>query len=392
MKPILVLLIFCIAISNGFTQKKARDFKVTSTDRKTIELYKDYLNQGKVVLLKIFFVDCPPCNDIAPLVSALYKKYGSGTKKVEFIELSNKDWDSDPAVIGYKLQYDLPFPSVSKDGGSVQAAALYSDNFYGPFFGTPTFAVIRPDGNVQYDPRGFNKNETIALLDTALAQALRSIPGPPADTIIKPPIDTIKPPKDTIKPPQDTIKPPPPPKDTIKPVTPKVDTIKLVGKLSYQTTNLGLVKMKLTWNNTDYNFSTDITGNFKVNLLDSGRHVESAILTLDYNQAYNNEVSAVDLLFIQKHILGIQRFSDYKQLLAADANLDGDISAVDLVELKKLILGIYEKLPKAPSIYFVWKSPNNFIRNLIDPISYTDLKSLSGQRLDLEVVKVGNVN
>ncbi|MGB4900486.1 MAG: hypothetical protein WBP00_06890, partial [Saprospiraceae bacterium] len=58
-----------LVTSGLFAQKKARDFKVTTTDKKSIELYKDYLNKGKIVMLKIFFVDCPPCNDIAPSIS-----------------------------------------------------------------------------------------------------------------------------------------------------------------------------------------------------------------------------------------------------------------------------------------------------------------------------------
>ncbi len=402
MRSIFIILILFTAFFSGIAQKKARDFKVTTTDRKTVELYKDYLNQGKVVLMKIFFVDCPPCNDIAPQVSQLYKKYGSGTGKVEFMELSNKDWDSDAAVIGYKLQYDLPFPGVSKDGGSVAAAALYSDNFYGPFFGTPTFVVIQPNGAVNFDPRGGNKNETIVKLDTAIAQAIRSIPTPPAPPPV-PPADTVKPnpnpiptppPADTIKPPippKDTIKPTPP-QDTTKPVTIRVDTIKLTGKLSYRTTNLGLVNMKLNWNNKDYVFNTDILGNFKVTLLDSGKVSAPATLTIDYNQAYNSEVDVLDLLSIQKHILGIQPFADFKQILAADADGDNQINVIDLLELRKLILGLYEKLPNVPSVYFIWKSPNNFIRNLNVPISYSDLKALNGLRLDLDVVKVGNVD
>ena len=297
--------------SGLFAQKKARDFKVTTTDKKSIELYKDYLNKGKIVMLKIFFVDCPPCNDIAPSISNLYKQYR--TQNVEFIELSNKTWDFDAGVIGYKLKYDLPFPGVSNDGGSVEASNLYSDNYFGPFFGTPTFIIIRPDGTVTWDPRGITRNETVAKLDAALAEAVKSlsIPTPPPTT----PVDTTKPtPPPPIPTPVDTTKPTPPPPiptpvdtTTPKPVPPTipklVDTLHLSGKLSLNSTTLGLVKMNLIWNEKSYNFSTDIIGKFKIDLVDTFKNSGSAMLTIDYNQDYTAGVSTSDLILIQKHIL-----------------------------------------------------------------------------------------
>lgn len=397
MRFILPVIFFLSAFIQVQAQKKARDFKVTTTDNKAIELYRDYLNKGRVVLLKIFFVDCPPCNEIAPQVSQLYKKYGSGKNKVEFIELSNKTWDNNSGVIGYKLKYDLPCPSASNDGGSVEAAALYSDNYFGPFYGTPTFVVIKPDGTVNFDPRGVNKNQTITLLDSALAQASRSVVVPP----VVPPVDTVVtiPPVDTMKPkpqPVDTMKPKPPvdtvnkPVDTIK--TSKLDTIRFAGKLIDNNTGLGLVPMTLTWNNNTYKFSTDIGGNFKLNIPDSGKTTNEIRLSVDYNLDYITGVSAVDLLLIQKHILGVLPFSHYRQFLAADVDQSGDINAIDLVELKKLLLGIYDKLPKAPSVHFAWQNQNHLVRTLINQIPYNELKALSGSAIEIEVIKVGNVN
>lgn len=392
MRFILLFLLILSANFNLQAQKKARDFKVVTSDSKTIELYKDYLQKNRVVLLKIFFVDCPPCNDIAPQISQLYKKYGSGKKTVEFIELSNKNWDNNHAVNGYKSQYDLPCPSASNDGGSVEAAALYSDNYYGPFYGTPTFILIKPDGSVSYDIRGANKNQTVTLLDTALAQASRTIIVPPVDTVITtPPVDTMKPklPIDTMKPkpPVDTIKVP---VDTIK--KPNSDTIKLVGKLVSNSVGLGLVPMTLTWNTKKYDFSTDIYGNFKLFIPDSNKATNEIRLAVDYNIDYTTLVTTIDLLLIQKHILGVQPFTSYRQLLAADVDLSGEINVVDLVELRKLILRVYDKLPKAPSVHFAWQNQNHLIRTLVNLIPYSELKALSGIPIEIDVVKVGNVN
>lgn len=387
MRHILVLVFILTGFNLLIGQKKARDFTVVTTDRKTIALYKDYLNKGKVVVLKIMFVDCPPCNEIAPSFSALYKKYGSGQKQVEFIELSNKTWDADPAMIGYKIKYDLPCPSVSNDGGSVQAAGLYSDNYYGSFFGTPTFIVIKPNGDLEFDPRGFNSAQTAIKLDTSIAQALRSInvTVPPKDTVI------IVPPKDTIKPvpPKDTIKPAPvdtTPKPVIK------DSIILNGKLIFNSTGLGLVKMNLRWNGHDNITSTDLFGNFSFKIPDTTVIKSSANLVVDYTLDYNAEVSTGDLILIQRHILGVSKFTDFKQTIAADVDQSGDIDVLDLLDLRKLILGLYDKLPASPSIQFLWKNPNNFIKTLSGPITYSDLIGLKGKSFTLEVVKIGNVN
>lgn len=380
-----IILIFLCCQILMYGQKKARDFKVTTTDKKSIELYRDYLTKGKVVMLKIFFVDCPPCNDIAPQISDLYKKFGSGKENVEFIELSNKGWDFDAAVIGYKIKYDLPCPSVSQDGGSVEASALYSDNFYGPFFGTPTFVVISPNGNVDFDPRGAHKNETIRLLDTSISRALRSI-IPPADTSKPvPPTDTTKP-----VPPTDTTKPKPP-VDTVKPI-PSPDTIKLTGKLSYANSGLGLADITLTINDKDYKFKTDLQGFFTFILPDTFKNVAITRMKVDYNLSFNEDVSAQDLLIIQKHILAIEPFGDYKRLLAADANGDTDINALDLLEFRKIILGISDKLPNnTPSLYFLFKNANNLIKSLSNPINMDELRAMKDKSFNIEVVKTGNV-
>ena len=59
------------------------------------EVITDYLNQGKTVMIEIFFTTCPPCNAIAPLIEPLYQDWGGGDYDVEFFDLSNKNFDTD---------------------------------------------------------------------------------------------------------------------------------------------------------------------------------------------------------------------------------------------------------------------------------------------------------
>ena len=64
-----------------------------------------------------------------------------------------------------------------------------------------------------------------------------------------------------------------------------------------------------------------------------------------------NGISTLDLVLMQRHILG-QAFLDtpYK-MIAADVNNNNGVTAVDLLDLRKLILGIYEDFPNNTS----WK-------------------------------------
>ncbi len=109
-----------------------------------------------------------------------------------------------------------------------------------------------------------------------------------------------------------------------------------------------------------------------------------------------NGVSTLDLVLIQKHILGIKSLEEGYDRIAADINGSEDISAVDLIELRKLLLGVYDEFPNNTSWRFVDK-----LHEFEDgedpwyggiPESYS-IDSLSGHMLiDFVGVKVGDVN
>ena len=71
------------------------------------------------------------------------------------------------------------------------------------------------------------------------------------------------------------------------------------------------------------------------------------------NDFHLNGVSTLDLILIQRHILGIERIKSPYKLIAADVDGDGKISSTDLIELRKLILGIYDEFPDNKSWSFV---------------------------------------
>jgi len=59
---------------------------------------------------------------------------------------------------------------------------------------------------------------------------------------------------------------------------------------------------------------------------------------------YLNGVTTLDLLLIQRHILGLTLLPTGYDVLAADVNLSGKVTGIDIVEMRKLILGINETL------------------------------------------------
>lgn len=77
-----------------------------------------------------------------------------------------------------------------------------------------------------------------------------------------------------------------------------------------------------------------------------------------------NGVTALDLVKISKHILGIYPLNSPYSMIAADANRSGSITTFDIVEEKKLIQGIYSEFPnntswRFTSADFIFSNPDN---------------------------------
>ncbi len=111
---------------------------------------------------------------------------------------------------------------------------------------------------------------------------------------------------------------------------------------------------------------------------------------------YLNGVSTLDLIYIQKHILGIELLDSPYKMIAADADNSESITAIDLIELRKLILGIYDELPANTSWRFVdeahtFVDPNNpWLYDIPEKYAITNLGS--DMDIDFIGVKIGDVN
>lgn len=174
MKRIFYTFVFVLFTAIMIAQT-APDFTVTDTHGNEHSLYADYLDQNKVVVLDLFFVDCPPCQDLAPFMQAYWEELQAANAPVQFLSLTSMESDNDAKVLGFEEQFGLTFPAASADGGSVEAQQPYTTNEFGEFFGYPTLVVISPDRSVQFDPWGNTQEETISLLDGYVQNALATI-------------------------------------------------------------------------------------------------------------------------------------------------------------------------------------------------------------------------
>ncbi len=109
-----------------------------------------------------------------------------------------------------------------------------------------------------------------------------------------------------------------------------------------------------------------------------------------------NGVTTYDLVFISKHILGIQPLGNPYKIVAGDANKSRSLTALDIVELRKLILGIYQTLPNNNTSWrfidkdFVFPDPLNPFQTVF-PEAKNFTPSTSNE-LKFYGVKVGDVS
>ncbi len=107
-----------------------------------------------------------------------------------------------------------------------------------------------------------------------------------------------------------------------------------------------------------------------------------------------NGLNTVDIIHIQRHILGQERLSSPYKMIAADVNLDNRINGTDLVALRKMILGVNDDFGHDQSWTFVDAYQQLTIDN---PWIYRDsimLINLSEQKTESDFigVKLGDVD
>jgi hypothetical protein len=123
-------------------------------------------------------------------------------------------------------------------------------------------------------------------------------------------------------------------------------------------------------------------------------------VTATKQDSYTKGVSTLDLVIIQKHLLGILPLNSPYKILAADADNNNAVSANDLFQLRKLILGVQSQLPTSAAWYFI--SDDYLFSNSQNPWYSGDednMYSIIQRDLDTDemhndfvAVKIGDVN
>jgi thiol-disulfide isomerase/thioredoxin len=347
MKKLLSLLTTSAIAATAMFAQPAPNFTVTDAHGKVHNLYTDYLNKGKTVVLEIFFTTCPPCNSIAPKVQKLYTDWGSGLRDVQFIELSSWASDNDQNVRAYETTHGITYPGVSPQGGSMQAIVPYVNGTYGVFYGTPTFIVIGPTGTVYFDIRGAGQDGTIAALDRAIGATGATKPNQVFD------------------------------------LSGSVRTLK--GR--------PIPNVKVWVEGFENQFDpTDTEGNFSISLqLQPGITYN---LLASKPDSFPLGITTLDLVIVSKHILNVTKLTTNAEVIAADINNSRTVTTLDLVPMKKLILYIQRTLPGVASPWVFMPqafglAPNGDMTH-VNALTFNTSSNL--EALNVVGVKLGDLN
>ncbi len=332
---IIWLLSFSILSAQNHTMP---NFTVNDSEGQVHRLYEDHLNQGKTVVLKFFFTSCPPCQAISPWFQSKYIEWGGGQNDVSFLELSTLTTDTNTKIRNFKNTYGLTMPAAGGEGGSVTVVNTFKTGAYGPWYGTPSFAVIGPDKKLYYPV--FQDD-----LDDVIAQTGAQRPGNAAPATIWVNMTSNL------------------------PSIPDGD-IKLFLKSSASSSP----KIEIIKNNNGLYAFTYPTATYP--------EMENPVIVMETNaNAYHFSLNSIDLLDIRKHLLLIKTFDTPEKLIAADINGDGQVNTNDLINLQKAIIGLISQFPNSRKSYVAIPSEASFTTT---PGQSTEVA--------LKIIKIGNVN
>jgi uncharacterized repeat protein (TIGR01451 family) len=112
---------------------------------------------------------------------------------------------------------------------------------------------------------------------------------------------------------------------------------------------------------------------------------------------HSNGVTTLDIILIQRHLLGVQPLDSPYKLIAADANNSGAITTLDLIEIRRLVLGEIEQFTSNTSWRFVPRSyvfpvaNNPWFEDFPETVVKSNLTACDFA-VDFIGVKVGDVN
>lgn len=169
----------------------------------------------------------------------------------------------------------------------------------------------------------------------------------------------------------------------------------ITGKVIHKTgVGIGHIEMQLS---ADSSFAheitrlTDAAGQYSFSDIEHGNGYH---LRGYKNDDVRNGVSAIDLILIQKHLLGLTPFTSLHQYIAADINRNGKVSAADLVLLQKLLLGHIQEFPKNQSWRFGYMPQDMTGQDIhaFDEVYHFEYLDHGLHTVDFIGIKIGDIN
>ncbi len=102
------------------------------------------VGDGKWKLVMIWATDCHVCQEQKPLISAFHEAHKEVDAQVYGIALDGPD--SLPVVAKYMKDHDVKFPTFV--GEPALIFANYEINLKEPFYGTPSYVLFKPNGEL----------------------------------------------------------------------------------------------------------------------------------------------------------------------------------------------------------------------------------------------------
>lgn len=137
---------------------------------------------------------------------------------------------------------------------------------------------------------------------------------------------------------------------------------------------------------------TNTNGEFTFSLSDDEYKIQGS-----RDVEYLNGVTTLDIVLIQKHLLGTKSITDPYRLIAADANNNGKVTASDILQLRKLILGSKPTFDNnswvAISKDYQFLNPNKAYAEAEKArVKTVTVNSVGISNLDFIAVKIGDMN
>jgi|GEM_PF-1449629 len=142
----------------------------------------------------------------------------------------------------------------------------------------------------------------------------------------------------------------------------------------------------------DYEYETDQSGQYHFGQMPMHDNYR---IEASRGDDHSNGVSTLDMVLIQRHILGIAELNSPYKLIAADVNGNQSITASDMVNLRRLILGLHSEIQGNHSWRLVKK--DQVFPDPANPWPFVEFFSLNNVDKDFIdsdfiAVKVGDVN